>query len=97
MQRVALVLLVATLSFSVSGLSSMFVPEPCTVGERSGTDNRCPPMCVTCGCCHRSVDVTRLVIAGTQAHVATEMPPLVEQLRSAAPGEILHVPKAHGL
>ena len=51
-------------------------------------------MCITCGCCHRSVDVTGLVIAGTQAHVVTEMPPLVEQLRAAAPREILHVPKA---
>jgi len=51
-RRFALVIIVAALTFSASGVSAFVTAEPCTGYEQSGQeDGRCPPMCVTCGCC----------------------------------------------
>lgn len=92
-QRLVLVLLVATLGFSMSGLAGLLVPEPCAVGELSGTDNTCPPSCMTCSCCHRATDVARVQVVATAVRIVAESPaPAVHPL-SAAPREILHVPK----
>lgn len=92
-QRLVLVLLVATLGFSMSGLASLLVPEPCNVGEISGADSTCPPSCMTCGCCHRATDITRVQVVATEVRDVPESPALPVHLRSAAPRKILHVPK----
>ena len=92
-QRLVLVLLVSTLGFSTSGLAGLLVPEPCRVGEISGTDSTCPPSCMTCGCCHRAIDIARVQVVATEIRVVSESPAPSVHPRSAAPREILHVPK----
>ncbi len=93
-RRFVFALFVVALSFSTSGLSSLLVPEPCAVGEIGDTDSTCPPSCVTCGCCHRSVDVTRIEVTVARVREVAEPPTFRDTLRAATPREVLHVPKS---
>jgi hypothetical protein len=91
--RLALALIVALLSFSASGVSTLIGDEPCVGLEQAGDDQSCPPTCVTCGCCAQGVEPVALQVA-----TAPDVPPadtvlLPPELPEYQPQDILHVPK----
>ena len=92
--RFALLLIVALLTFSTSGVSALIVAEPCAADEQPGQeDGACPPTCVRCACCARAAETVvpqaedSLEVAVAEGQVATF------RLASAQPRDILHVPK----
>ena len=94
MQRLALALIVALLTFTASGVSALIVPEPCTAYERPGQeDGACPPTCVRCGCCARAAETmapqTEESLDTTVAAFQSKTPSLL----TTQPRDILHVPK----
>jgi hypothetical protein len=93
-QRVALAIVVALLTFSASGVSALIVPEPCTGYEQPGQeDGACPPTCVRCGCCARAAETaipqTEDLLDITRAEFQSNTP----SLPKTQPRDILHVPK----
>lgn len=95
MRRFALALIVALLTFSASGASTVLVPEPCTGYEQAAQeDDVCPPICVTCGCCAQAVEPTTVAVTSAPdtsvADVAIARPRLVK----TDPNGVLHVPKS---
>jgi hypothetical protein len=93
-RRFALAVLVALLTFSASGVSSLVVQEPCGFYEVDGRDANCPPTCVTCGCCHQAVDVVLAVLPLSPHDVVTQATTSLPRLLKADPRGILHVPKS---
>jgi hypothetical protein len=92
-RRFVLAIVVALLTFSVSGASALVLNEPCTGYEQPAQDDRdCPPTCVTCGCCAQAVEA---VIPTIQSSLASVREPNVigHLLPRSQPREILHVPK----
>jgi hypothetical protein len=94
-RRLAPTIIVALLTFSVSGVSTLLLSEPCTGDEQSGrADGTCPPTCVTCGCCAQAVEPASVVVASSPdipvAEIVTALPRLVK----SDPRPVLHVPKA---
>lgn len=95
MRRLALVLLVAVLTFSTSGAFALIAPEPCGASAQAGPqDDACPPTCPTCGCCAQGVEPVSLPVAATPGDPLADMTPLAPRLSTTAPRDILHVPKA---
>lgn len=94
MQRFALAVVVALLTFSASGVSALIVPEPCTGYEQPGQeDGACPPTCVRCGCCARAAE---MVVAQTEDSLditLAESRSSTAPLPETQPRDILHVPK----
>jgi hypothetical protein len=94
-RRFALAIIVALLTFSASGVSSLVMSEPCTGYEQPGRDDgACPPTCVTCGCCAQAVEPEAVVATSSPdvpvAEIATALPRLVK----TDPRAVLHVPKS---
>ena len=93
----ALGVLVGLLTLSASGVSSLFVAEPCTEYEFTGgveDDGKCPPTCVTCGCCAQAAEPVTIPIASVpDLRIADGRAPLAP-VPSADPGDILHVPRS---
>jgi hypothetical protein len=95
-RRFALAVLVALLTFSSSGLSSVLVPEPCTGVEETGSeDAACPPTCVTCGCCAQAAEPAILSIASSPDAPVVDVGADIPRVPAARASEILHVPRRH--
>jgi hypothetical protein len=93
-RRLALLLLVAALSFSASGLMTVVVDEPCSPTESSSQrDTDCPPTCVTCGCCAQRAEVAGVTVTFAPESVSTVQPALVVRVPDSEPQDILHVPR----
>lgn len=87
-------LLVALLTVSVSGISTLVVAEPCTAFEQPGReDGACPPTCVTCGCCAQAVEPVTLTVTSSFAIPLAEVDVTSPALPRTTPRDILHVPK----
>ena len=94
MRRLVLAIIVATLTISASGLTSLVVNEPCVTAERPGRDEgACPPTCVTCGCCAQAVEPVAIAISATPASLIAGIPDVLPAVQPATPRDILHVPK----
>lgn len=93
-RRFALVLFVATMSISTSGLIDIVVPEPCSIEESTAQDDgACAATCVRCNCCARSIEVVTPRLASVQIPLAAEAITSVSFVSAGSPSEILHVPK----
>lgn len=94
MQGFVLAIVVGMLTFSVSGVSALIVPEPCTPYEQAGReDGACPPTCVRCGCCTRAAETMALQTEESIDITAVEFHVNTPSLPSTQPRDILHVPK----
>ena len=94
MRRFLLTILVGLLSYGASGATSLVVSESCTVRELTGTDdNTCPPMCVTCGCCARSVEPVAITVEKSTDIVVDGVTITSSSILEIDPHDILHVPK----
>jgi hypothetical protein len=93
-QRFALAVIVALLTFSASGVYSLVIAEPCTAYEQPGQeDGACPPTCVTCGCCAQAAEPAALLLATSVEAPIAGIAPLVSRIPKTTPHDILHVPK----
>lgn len=93
--RFGLALLVALLTFSASGLSSLVVSEPCAGYEQSSEEeSACPPTCVTCGCCAQAVEPVALTVSGTPDALMADILEVQPGLPRTTSRDILHVPKS---
>lgn len=94
MRRLSLVFIVGLLAFSVSGISSLVVAEPCFGYEQqSDEDDACPPMCVTCGCCAQAVEPVGLAMSAAPDARISAVPDGRPSVPRIAPRDVLHVPK----
>jgi hypothetical protein len=93
MRRFALAVVVALLTFSASGLSSLVIAEPCTRQEQPGHDGACPPTCVTCGCCAQAAETVAVVVPVVVDAPLAETPDVLPVVPRTTPRDILHVPK----
>jgi hypothetical protein len=92
--RAVLAIIVALLTFSASGLSSLVIAEPCTGYEVAGSDEgTCPPTCVTCGCCAQAAEPAVVVVASSPDIPVADVSAFLPDLPRTAPHDILHVPK----
>jgi hypothetical protein len=95
-RRAFLVLLLAMLTFNVSGLAAVCGDAPCDdescPGDLSGGE--CAPNCHFCSCCSlpKVAASTTVVLVAPGAHM-TSWIRSVERLPSPEPADILHVPK----
>lgn len=87
--------MVAVLTFSVSGVTSLVTAEPCAIGgEFDGSDDEaCPPTCVTCGCCAQAVEAPASRPAAVPLNPAANLRAMIPSLPTSEPYGILHVPK----
>ena len=93
-QRFALTIIVALLTFSAAGVSALVIAEPCTTYEQPGRDDgACPPTCVTCGCCAQAAEPVVIFAASSLALAVADISPLIPRLPKTSPRDILHVPK----
>lgn len=92
-RRLALAVIVAMLTISASGVSSLVMPEPCTANEPARTDNGCPPTCVTCGCCAQAAEPVMLALTSSPDVPVTDLVALLPRVPRTDPRDILHVPK----
>jgi hypothetical protein len=92
--RLGLAIIVALLTFSTSGISTLVVLEPCTGYDQTAeSDGACPPACVTCGCCAQSVESVIVSIPSSPERLVVDVNPFTSRLPSTRAREILHVPK----
>lgn len=93
-RRFTLAVFVALLAFSASGVSALFLAEPCSAFEQPAReDDVCPPTCVTCGCCAQAAEP--VIVAVT---ISPDLPIAgVYDIAPAPPQSrirgILHVPR----
>jgi hypothetical protein len=95
-RRIASALIVASLTFTASGLLGLMVPEPCTASELAGSgqdDGRCPPTCITCSCCARPLVFGILAAASSPEQTVTVIEAVLQRVPETDPHPILHVPK----
>jgi hypothetical protein len=93
-RRFALAIIVALLTFSASGVSSLIISEPCTGYERAGReDGGCAPTCVACGCCAQAAEAVLVVETGSPQLPVAEIVSALPRLVKTEPRAILHVPK----
>jgi hypothetical protein len=95
-RRFVLAIIVSVLTFSASGVATLFVGEPCTGIEQPGRDlGTCPPTCVTCGCCEQAVEPANVIVVSSLEIPVTVINVIVPRAFKTHPRDILHVPKAH--
>ena len=92
-RRLGLAIVVALLTFGISGLSSLANPEPCTGHGSGASDSNCPPTCVTCGCCAQAVEPVAVAVCATPDTPIADVSDLLLNLPRTTPRDILHVPK----
>jgi hypothetical protein len=93
-RRFGLAIIVAFLTFSASGVSSLVLAEPCTGYEEPGReDGACPPTCATCGCCAQSVEPANIPATSPLEGPVADITPLIPGLPKTSPRDILHVPR----
>ena len=94
MRRFAFAIVVGLLTFSVSGVSSLTVDEPCTGYELPGKDDgACPPTCATCGCCAQAAEPVLIGISIAPHAPVIELVAVLSPSPNTDPRDILHVPK----
>jgi len=94
MQRFALAIVVALLTFSASGVSALAIGEPCSPYEQPGReDSSCPPTCVTCGCCVHAIEPMTLQVVLSPDLPVAEVHAFIPRLLATRAHDILHVPK----
>jgi hypothetical protein len=94
-RRFALGFIVALLTLSASGVSSLMTVEPCTAYEEAGReDGGCPPTCVTCGCCAQSAEPAFMIGASSPDLPVAGIVSVRPRLVKTDPHGILHVPKS---
>jgi hypothetical protein len=97
-RRIGLAVLIALLTFSISGGSSLIISEPCTATERpAGDDGGCPPTCVTCGCCAQAVEPVLVCFGRSLEIPVAANNPAVPRLPGPDIRDILHVPRPHSI
>jgi hypothetical protein len=97
MRRALLIAVLALLFADASGISSLLVPEVCSVSaNESAPDEGCPAFCVrcTCGCCTSPI-VPMPALAFTAVGLIPNGVPVPPQdpLPAGIPLDLLHVPK----
>jgi hypothetical protein len=93
-RRFGLAVVVALLTFSASGVSTLIRAEPCSAFEQTqDEDASCPPTCVTCGCCAQAVEPAALNVADLPDVPPIETRALVPSLPRTVARDILHIPK----
>jgi hypothetical protein len=94
-RRFALAIVVALLTISASGVSSLVIPEPCTGYEQPGReDGACAPSCVTCGCCAQAAEAVLVVETNSPRRSVADSVSALPRLVKTEPRAILHVPKS---
>ena len=93
MRRLALAILVALLTFSAAGATSLLVPEPCSADEPTSGDTNCPPTCVTCGCCFQAAEPSVLLLAASLEMTIADSDAPLPRLVGTDPRDVLHVPR----
>jgi hypothetical protein len=94
LSRFLLTLIVALLTFSASGVSTVVVVEPCSgFQQNSGEDRDCPPTCMTCGCCAQAVEPALVLPTSPDTRV-DDIDVELARLVKAHPRPVLHVPKS---
>src|SRR5688572_15225324 len=92
-RRLTLTIVVALLTFSASGLSTVLLAEPCSgVEQAAGDDRDCPPTCTTCGCCAQAAEPVPLLPTAPDTRV-DDFSAELTRLVKAHPRAVLHVPK----
>ena len=92
-RRFVFAIIVATLTFSASGVVGLVTLEPCTANEAAGNDGACPPTCVTCGCCAQAAEPAALIVSCAPDDPLSEVDTPLPHLPGTEPRDILHVPK----
>lgn len=94
MRRFALVLFVAALSISASGVIELVMPETCSIEETNSSQEHrdCAATCVRCHC-GRSIEVSVYSLLAGHVPLVSEAIPPTPFVLSGSPSEILHVPK----
>jgi hypothetical protein len=95
-RRAAVVVILALLTFNVSGLAALCGETDCD--ESCPTDisgGQCAPNCHYCSCCSlpRVMGSAALTLVQPRAHAASWIAP-DDHLTSPEPADILHVPKS---
>ncbi|MGC4086206.1 MAG: hypothetical protein QM736_29805 [Vicinamibacterales bacterium] len=94
MQRLALALVVALLTFTMCGVMSLLVHEPCSsFMSLDGDDATCPPTCATCGCCAQAVEPVTLSTSAVPQLIVWDVPDLQPGHALTTSLDILHVPR----
>jgi hypothetical protein len=89
-------LVVAVLALNTAGMPDIFLPEPCGAAAH-GTDGDCLPTCILCGCCAQPVIPVRVDVDRSPSVLVPTPGAALEQIVTACPTEILHVPKSFAL
>jgi hypothetical protein len=94
MRRAALAILVALLTFSASGVSTLVIDEPCVAYEQTTRDDgACPPTCLTCGCCTQAIEPVTIHVAGVPEPSIASAQSFTPRIPATRVSDILHVPK----
>jgi hypothetical protein len=89
-----LTFIVALLTFSASGVSTLVRAEPCSGFEQAaGEDRDCPPTCMTCGCCAQAAEAVLVLPTSPDTRIDAIVVELA-RLVNAHPRPVLHVPKS---
>jgi hypothetical protein len=92
--RALLTIVVALLTISASGLSSLVIGEPCTAARPSShNDAACPPTCVACGCCAQAAEPVNVALTTSPLERTTDIAAAFPPLPLTIPRDILHVPR----
>ena len=92
MKKVALFAVLLILLADASGVMAFVSSETCSASE-TVPDQKCPPLCVRCGCCAQPI-VPAAELPLTSVLVTATTPVLyAAMLRVGSPHDILHVPK----
>lgn len=96
MRRAVFGVLLALLIADASGISSLLVPETCTIGaSESGPDSGCPAFCVrcACACCTSPIVKTTAIVSTVHLPRVSGSPVPTDDVIAGVPADILHIPK----
>ena len=99
MRRFLLIFVVGCLLADASGALAFVSPETCGVSviDQQQSEGGCPAFCIRCGCCAQPiVRVISIPLTPTESSARFFLP-LPSEPHSAAPADILHVPKSISL
>jgi hypothetical protein len=94
-RRLALALIVGSLSFNAAGVAGLIVGEPCLAFTLSAEDDgNCPPTCVTCGCCAQAAEPAAILVVNSLETPVPQFAAVLPAFTETDPRDILHVPKS---
>ena len=91
-KRVVLFAVLLILFADASGAMAFVSTETCS-GSETVPDQKCPPLCVRCGCCAQPIVPTAELTLTSVLVTPTSPVPYTAILRVGSPHDILHVPK----